>query len=215
MTKWHEYCQKGVTDGHSDGRTNWWDWRVAFIKVVIIELRGRSRNGKTCGRIRYISIYSSPMNIHNTTSPLTEDSIKFHDLPTSPCLTLTHWGRMTHIGVGKLIVIGSVNGLSPGRRQTITWTNARILLIWPLGTNFNEISFKKMHLKMSSAKWRPFCLGLNRLIVDNIVFFFIFPFGRECIITIEIKCFCFKLCWENIHRFENIAHEMIIQCYTN
>ena len=60
------------------------------------------------------------------------------------------------------------NGLSPGRRQAIIWTNAGILLIWPLGTNFSEIlikipslSFKKMHLKMSSVKWRPVCLGLN------------------------------------------------------
>ena len=77
---------------------------------------------------------------------------------------------MTHICVGKLIIIGSDNGLSPGRRQAIIWTNAGILLIWPLGTNFNEIlidiyifSFKKMYLKMSSAKWRPFCLGLNVL----------------------------------------------------
>ena len=72
--------------------------------------------------------------------------------------------------VGKLTIIGSDNGLSPGRRQAIIWTNAWILLIWPLGTNFNEIlignqtfSFKKMHLKMSSAKWRPFCLSLNVL----------------------------------------------------
>ena len=78
---------------------------------------------------------------------------------------------MTHICVGKLSIIGSDNGLSPGRRQAIIWTNAWILLIWPLGTNFNEIligiktfSFKKMHLKMSSAKWRAFCLGLNVLI---------------------------------------------------
>ena len=45
------------------------------------------------------------------------------------------------------------------------------LLIGPLGTNFSEIlieiltfSFKKMRLKESSAKWRPFCLGLNVLI---------------------------------------------------
>ena len=81
---------------------------------------------------------------------------------------LTHWGRVTHIFVSKLTIIGSDNGLSPGRRQAIIWTNAGILLIGPLGTNFNEIlieihiiSFKKMHLKMSSAKWRPFCLGLN------------------------------------------------------
>ena len=77
---------------------------------------------------------------------------------------------MTHICVGTLTIIDSDNGLSPGRRQAIIWTNAGILLIGPLGTNFNEIligiqtfSFKKMQLKMSSAKWRPFCLGLNVL----------------------------------------------------
>ena len=77
---------------------------------------------------------------------------------------------MTHICVGKLTIIGSDNGLSPGRRQAIIWTNDGILLIGPLGTNFSEIlieihtfSLKKMHLKMSSAKWRPFGLGLNVL----------------------------------------------------
>ena len=81
---------------------------------------------------------------------------------------LTHWGRVTHICVSKIITIGSDNGLSPDRRQAIIGTNAGILLIGPWGTNFSEISigiqtfsFKKMHLKMSSAKWRPFCLGLN------------------------------------------------------
>ena len=74
------------------------------------------------------------------------------------------------IDVGKLTIIGSDNGLSPGRRQTIIWTIAGILLIGPLGTNLSEIlieidtfSFKKIHLKMSSAKWRPFCLGLDVL----------------------------------------------------
>ena len=83
---------------------------------------------------------------------------------------LTHWGRVTHIYVGNLTIIDSDNGLSPGRHQAIIWTNAGILLIGPLGTNFNEnligiqtFSFKKMHLKMSSAKWRPFCLELNVL----------------------------------------------------
>ena len=83
---------------------------------------------------------------------------------------LTYWGRVTHICVGKTTIIGSENGLSPGRRQAIIWTNAGILLIGPLGTNFSEIligiqtsSFKKMHLKMSSGKWRPSCLGLNVL----------------------------------------------------
>ena len=54
-------------------------------------------------------------------------------------LMLTHWGRVTLIYVGKLSIFGSDNGLSPGRRQAIIWTNAGILLIGPLGTNFSQI----------------------------------------------------------------------------
>ena len=53
---------------------------------------------------------------------------------------LTHWGRETHICVSKLNITGSDNGLSPGRRQAIIWTNAGLLSIGPLGTNFSEIS---------------------------------------------------------------------------
>ena len=44
-----------------------------------------------------------------------------------------------HICVTKLTIIGSDNGLSPGRRQVIICTNAGILLIAPLGANFSEI----------------------------------------------------------------------------
>ena len=83
---------------------------------------------------------------------------------------LTNWGRVTHICVSKLTIIGSDNGLSPGRRQAIIWTNYGILLIGPLGTIFSEILikiysflFKKMILKMSSGKWLSFCLGLSVL----------------------------------------------------
>ena len=85
-------------------------------------------------------------------------------------LALTHWGRVTHICVVKLTIIGSDNGLAPGRCQAIIWTNDGMLSIGPLGTNFSEIligiqtfSFKKMEFKMSSSKWLPFCLGLNVL----------------------------------------------------
>ena len=70
------------------------------------------------------------------------------------------------IYVGNLAIMGSDNGLSPGRHQAIIWTNAGILLIALPGTNFGEIlieiptfSFKKLRLKMSSEKWQPFCLG--------------------------------------------------------
>ena len=83
---------------------------------------------------------------------------------------LIHWGRVTHICVSTLTITGSDNGLSPGRRQAIIWTNAGLLLIRSLGTYFSEIlgkihlfSFKKMHLKISSAKGRLFSLGLNEL----------------------------------------------------
>ena len=51
---------------------------------------------------------------------------------------LTHWSRVTHICVSKLTTIGSDNGLSPGRRQAIIWTNDGILLIRTLGTNFSK-----------------------------------------------------------------------------
>ena len=101
----------------------------------------------------------------------------------SPCdpiwrhvTSLTHWGRVTHICVSKLTIIGSDNGLSPERHQAVIWTNAGILLNRRLGTNFSEIlignqtfSFKKMHLEMSSAKWRPFCLGLNVLTMIQVL----------------------------------------------
>ena len=87
---------------------------------------------------------------------------------------LTRWDRVTHICVSKLTIFVSDNGLSPGRRQAIIWTNDGILLTEPLGTKFSEtligiqtFSFKKMHLKMSSAKWRPFCLGLKELTLTH------------------------------------------------
>ena len=70
---------------------------------------------------------------------------------------LAHWCRVTYICVSKLTIIGSDNVLSPGWLQAIIWTNAGMLLIGPLETNFSEILiefhtflFKKMHLKMSS-----------------------------------------------------------------
>ena len=42
---------------------------------------------------------------------------------------LTRWNRVTHICASKLIIIGTDNGLSSGRRQAISWTNTEILLI--------------------------------------------------------------------------------------
>ena len=78
---------------------------------------------------------------------------------------LTHWGWVTHICISKLTIISSDNGLAP--------TNAAILLIGPVRTNFREIviktqtfSLKKIHVKRLSGKWQPFCLALNVPIVQ-------------------------------------------------
>ena len=107
------------------------------------------------------------------------------------------WGWVKHICINKLIIIGSDNGLSPGRRQAIIWTNAGILLIGTLGTNFSEIlseihifSFMKMHFKVLSAKWLAFCLGLNVLIL-------ILPRQFHWDMTVAIDqgvCWCLEVC---------------------
>ena len=114
-------------------------------------------------------------------------------------IDLTHWGRVMHICVGNLTTIGPYNVLSPGRRQAIIWTNAGILLIGSWGTNFSEIligtetfSFKKMHLKMSSAKWRLLCLGLNVL---TLVFYSAFDVMSREYWKMAWTLWCTSICW--------------------
>ena len=89
---------------------------------------------------------------------------------------LYHWGRVTHTCISKLTIIVSDNVLVPGQQQAIIWTCAGILLIRMLGTNFSKIlceihtfSMTKMHLKMSSAKWQQFYLGLNGLMLVHVM----------------------------------------------
>ena len=88
--------------------------------------------------------------------------------------TLTHLPLVPHIYASvNWVSCGSDNGLSPIQRQAIIETNAGLLSIGPLWTNFSEIviniqsfSFTKMHLKISSAKWRSFCAGGDELTPD-------------------------------------------------
>ena len=76
--------------------------------------------------------------------------------------TSTHWGRMTHICIGNLTIIDWC--------QAIIWTNAGILLIGPLKTNFSEIfaeiiTFSKENLfesvvcEMAAILSRPQCFN--------------------------------------------------------
>ena len=137
-------------------------WKFHFITDCV-------RN--SIGAIAYLWPCTSYLRMYNLTKT---------NLMSSSCVVIPKASilerRVTHICVTKLTSIGSDNGLSPGRRQAIIWTSDGILLIGSLRTNFNEIiikiytfSYKKMHLKMSSRKWRSFCLGLNVLtaVMDN------------------------------------------------
>ena len=72
--------------------------------------------------------------------------------------------------VSKLTNIGSDNGLSPDRRQAIILTNAGILLILNLGTNFSDFlseiraysfiqnAFENVVRKMAAILSRPQCV---------------------------------------------------------
>ena len=63
---------------------------------------------------------------------------------------------MTHICVRKLTIIGSNNGLSPGRRQAIIWTNAGMLM-GPLGAKFSEILVEILTFSLKNAVWCVVC----------------------------------------------------------
>ena len=106
--------------------------------------------------------------------------------------TLTHWGRVTHICVGKLTIIGSDNGLAPGWCQAIIWTSVRILLIGHLGLvkksqwNSDQNSnifiqqnvFENVLSKMAAILSRPQCAKgrLQKMgqcpLVDKITYIF-------------------------------------------
>ena len=83
---------------------------------------------------------------------------------------LTHWGRVTHICIGKLTIIGSDNGLSPGRRQAIDYLNQcwnivnsklRNKFQWFLKRNssifIQENAFENVVRKMAAILSRPQC----------------------------------------------------------
>ena len=130
---------------------------------------------------------------------------------------LSHWGWVMRIyaSVNWLTIIGSDNGLLTSQCQAIIWTNAGILLIIPVRINFSEISikistfsFRKMHLKMLSGKWQPFCLGLNmlflaalnRILVDlycemiqNVMHVEWVRLIRKCILSQNLMAYNFRL----------------------
>ena len=126
----------------------------------------------------YIRIISRPLKWQR----IYEFVIKFHREYThndSPKQNF-YWLRPSDAYMRrKLTIIGSDNGLSPDLYQVIIWTSGGRLLI---GINSSEIwieihtlSLKKMDLKMSFGKRRPFFLGLS-VLVQLVVFMCMFGF---------------------------------------
>ena len=113
-----------------------------------------------------LSISAVDSMVYNHNRLTTTQGNEAITLNVEPTDHLIHWGQVTYICLGKLPIIGSDNGLSPGwQHYAFIWTNAGIFLIGPLRTNFSEIliaieifSFKKMYLKMS----RPQCVNTMR-----------------------------------------------------
>ena len=116
-----------------------------------------------------------------------------------------------YICVSKLFIIGSDNGLSPSRRQAITWFNAGLLSIELSGTNSSEnwiwiqnISFKKMHFNMPSAKMASI-LSRGRWVKESnfsdhlicpIAFLYVVSGGHvigECYIDLNCQEWCPRL----------------------
>ena len=104
------------------------------------------------------------------------------------------------------------------------------MLLGPLGTSFSEIrskirtfSFKKMLLKMSSAKWRPFCLSLivlkdwrTTLVTEVLTQFscnipFPVPEGlthwvRDKMAAIIQTAFSYEFSWMKMYKFQLRFH---------
>ena len=131
---------------------------------------------------------------------------------------------MTHICVSKQTIR---QWLAAWPHQAIIWTNAGILLIGPLRTNFTEIIeikallFKKVYFKMSFGNWRPFCLGLNVSRyedyhavhnVTNVISDYCSIFHNKPLIIDYFHCFgneIFNLYWTVLLRW-NIATVFIL-----
>ena len=105
----------------------------------IISSLGHNELSMSCSpRIHFTNDFFIVIQFKNSNSVVSPILLSFKFL-------LTQWGRVAHICISKLTIIGSDNGLSPGRRQAIIWTNAGILLIRHSGTNVSEI-LSKIHI---------------------------------------------------------------------
>ena len=146
-------------------------WITTLWKTVMVEAHGGCKcpNNHFVPGHQHLASWPNPRHkkshtiIQYVTSPLNQNIVECSRgqfiSPSCRIYASVNW-----------VSIGSDNGLSHFQRQIIIWTNARLLSIRSLGTNFSKIwikihkfSFTKMQLNGSSARWRPFCPGRDEL----------------------------------------------------
>ena len=138
-----------------DGGTSWWRHQMETFSALLAICAGNSpvppHKGQWRGDLMF-SLICARINdwVNNPEAGDLRRRLANYDVTVMCCFLMvpessqdqfpsTHWGRVRHICVDSLTIVGSDNGLSPGRRQAIIWTNAERLLFGPLGTNPSEI----------------------------------------------------------------------------
>ena len=157
----------------SSSQNKYWNrvWRLGFKNSVFPKMLKQCHANKLCGQediiVWLVCLFFWPQHPEfNFFSP--DENIAIQN---EYCFRCAHWGRVTHICVSKLTVIGSDNGMSPDRRQAIIWTNAEILLIGPFGTKFNrnsnifvqENAFESVVCEMAAISSRPQCVKISTI----------------------------------------------------
>ena len=149
---------------------DWWQHIITWTNVDLSSVRSMAF---TWGQFhkRYPSHQLLNLKIIHLKSYQNLPGAKELNLHPTICW-LTHWGRVKHICVSRLTITGSDNGLSPGRRQAIMWTNAGILLIGPnlIGQKFHRNSSIFIHkntiesvvCETVAILSRPQCVNYNK-----------------------------------------------------
>ena len=129
---------------------------------------------------------------------------------------LTHWGQVVHTCVSKPTIIGRDNGLSPGRRQAIIWTNTGIMLIVSVGTNSGEILIKILTVSLKKKRFkRVVCEVVTILTTLSVpcvhewwVFWTRLPFVSGRMITLSSNVRRLYMCKAFLHRLSHFSRDM-------
>ena len=106
---------------------------------------------------------------------------------------------MTYICVSGITIIGSDNGLSPGRRQAIIWSNAGILLIEALEKKLQWNSYRNYSIfiqenalecvvcEMTTILSRPQCVKPNCTVVSDFLSQMKLNSTRSMILLVQLR----------------------------